>query len=152
MAQGFSPWHVTGRDGRDWCAAPPRGRRGSCMVGSGQPPPGSPAAQVFRGNAAGAVPGAVPDRCSTPRLRWGQVRHPACNRPVPPNLTSGGADYCEQDEDREEGFQAWTSPQRPRQRPPPRPTWRPELIGAASDAGNQAIWSVTALPWPGTTG
>ena len=32
----------------------------------------------FRGNAAGAAPGAVPDRCSTPRLGWGRVRHPAC--------------------------------------------------------------------------
>ena len=29
------------------------------------------------------------------------------------------ADYCEQVEDGEEGVQAWTSPQRPRQRPPP---------------------------------
>ena len=29
------------------------------------------------------------------------------------------ADCCEQDEDGEEGFQAWKSPQRPRQRPPP---------------------------------
>ena len=119
MAQGSSPWHVTGRDGRDWCAAPPRGRWGSCTIGSGQPPPREPGcpgipgqhrwSRAWRssrsllyttaGMGTSPLPSLQPPSASRPHVRW--------------------ADYCEQDEDGEEGFQAWTSPQRPRQRPPP---------------------------------
>ena len=41
MAQRFSSWHVTGRDDRDWCAAPPSGRRGSRRLAAVNRPQGA---------------------------------------------------------------------------------------------------------------
>ena len=85
---GFSPWPLvaTGATGATGARHHP-GDGGVARLAAVNRPQG---ARLPRYPAAGAVPGAVPDRCPTPRLGWGRVHHPACNRPVPPDLTSDG--------------------------------------------------------------
>ena len=245
MARRFSSWRVTGRDGRDWCTAPPNGRWGICAVGSGRPPPGGQTAQILRGNGwsgdqsatqlALALEGtavqvlldlapadqrnlqaltralerrfgqrAVADHsrelladrpaCTPsvgtpptllrsgrtspytlsfgdlPRNGWDSMSdspgprpsmlrstrrsgqkesfpaHPACSRPVPPDLTSGRRTTVSRMRMGRRFSRPGLRPSAPDSGHHPPTDVRPGLTGAVSGAGNQAIWPVTALP------